>query len=662
VTKRRYRSDVDGLRAIAVVSVVFFHAQLPFVQGGFVGVDIFFVISGYLINGVILRSAQTGTFSYAEFYARRARRILPALIFVVTTSCIAGWFLLSASEYREMGSTALSALVGTSNITFWRFQDYFAPDARLAPLLMTWSLGVEEQFYLIIPTLTLLLSRGAATRGFAVLACVGLASLVFSVWCTGAYPTVAFYLLPARAWELAAGGLLAASELIWANRAGSLPLSPRLSDALGWTGLALVAIAIFGLKESVPFPGVAALLPVIGTVALIAADGSFVNRRLLGTAPLRFIGLVSYSWYLWHWPLIAYLRVVAVTSPPAQLLVVAAFVALGLAVLTWRFIEQPFRQGKLKARPVLVRYALALTMSVALPAVIKFGHGLPFRLPATTSQIEGVLAAGRGDCLAPWGLSHPDLSPDCRQEKPGRPTIALIGDSHAAALGPGLREVAKGHDNGFAILTKANCLPLSGVALWAAAHPSLAQDCAVFMRETLDLIIADPAMSTVVLAGSWDTLSQDLDLWRFVRLKLDPDAPQDVLLRSGLQSMVQQIVASGKMAIVVGDVPKFTFDVGRYAVMRSMRWRMKLAAMMATTTPNSTPDFVGEASLIRRSPRAVEMVEMAAREGGGIFVDLYDCFCSELGCEIADGGQPLFVDTNHLSTLGSQAAIAKLLP
>ena len=209
----RYRADIDGLRAIAVTSVVLFHAHLFPFASGYVGVDIFFVISGYLIGGIILRDVSARRFSFATFYARRARRILPALITVVLACCLAGWFLLSPNQFRDVGATAASALLGVSNIGYFKFRDYFAPDARLHPLLMTWSLGVEEQFYLCFPFLVFGIGRWAPRKTLAVLATVVLVSFFAALWCTYTYPAAAFYLLPFRAWELGAGVILAFIEL-----------------------------------------------------------------------------------------------------------------------------------------------------------------------------------------------------------------------------------------------------------------------------------------------------------------------------------------------------------------------------------------------------------------------------------------------------------------
>lgn len=648
-TKQFYRADIDGLRAIAVTSVVLAHAGFSCFQGGFLGVDIFFVISGYLINGIILRANETGTFQYVQFYSRRARRILPALICVVTASCIAGWFLLSASEYFELAATARSALLGLSNFSFWHWINYFRPDASLAPMLMTWSLGVEEQFYLIVPALMLVLSRGVTQRGFLIFALVAVSSLTFSYWCSYRFPETAFYLLPSRAWELAIGGLIAAAELIWAKSTKPLLQHALIREATGWAGLAAIGASVFSLTAAHPLTEIT-LLPVLGTAALISAKGSLANR-MLGAGPIRFVGLISYSWYLWHWPILAFLRIVAVGTPPTSARVVAVILSFVLAVLTWQFIEKPFRRVRLKPRPVLLCYAAVLAVAIMLPWSIKREVGFPFRLPPATNEVENFVVKSGLQCLVDFGEETPDPSPLCREEEKGRPTIALLGDSHAAALGRGVRAYTKSRQLGIEIFAKAACLPLTDVAARLERRPTLAHECAVFVRKSLDLITGDPSISTVVIAGQWSWPS----LSDFVVTSPNLHVAPNELFDSGLRKTVERIEAAGKTAIVVGDVPNFDFDVARYALTRSIPLRARLAASIGGPGQPDFPDIVSEDTV--DPPRDVQA---AAKAGHGIYVDLYDSFCSQRGCEIAKNGLPLFIDSDHLSHSGSIIAVKKL--
>ncbi len=468
-----YRPDIDGIRAIAVTSVVLFHAGIPPFRSGFVGVDIFFVISGYLIGGIIIRDVSRGKFDFVKFYARRARRILPALFLVVLFTCVAGWLLLDASEYRYVGATATSALLAVSNFSFWRFQDYFAPDARLKPLLMTWSLGVEEQFYFLFPFLIIFTARLAAKRIIAVLAMVTLASFALSVSWSNAYPAAAFYLLPSRVWELGTGAILAAWESTKPGQFAAMMQSRWLRETLSWIGLLLVVIGITAFDEFTRFPGTMALIPVIGAACLIATGGSSINDRLLSSRPMVFIGLISYSWYLWHWPLMSYLRIVVPYEPPMWAFAIVTAGSLAVAIISWRFVEQPFRSMRLAAAPTLVRYAAALGVALALPVVVRESDGLPARLPEAAKSVEAVATLGRGGkCLALFE-DAPNLSSECVSSSPDQSSVALLGDSHAGALADAFRELATQQNLGFRIFAKSSCRPLLDVGIWSKEYPDL---------------------------------------------------------------------------------------------------------------------------------------------------------------------------------------------
>ena len=298
---REYRADIDGLRAIAVSSVVLYHAAPYLVPAGFVGVDIFFVISGYLIGGIVYSGVSERSFSFANFYARRARRILPALIAVVLTSLIAGYFLLDAGAFKRLGSQSVSALVGASNIYFWQKQSYFDPGAEYEPMTMTWSLGVEEQFYICFPFIMFAILRLAKKWRVPILIGIAVLSFGLSIHTLSRSPEAAFYLLPPRAWELAAGVILA---ILHAE--GTLPAPRRsIANVIAVLGLGMIGASIFLFDASTPFPGWMALLPVLGTFLAIHARNSLINQKVLSLRPVVLVGLVSYSWYLWHWPLIA---------------------------------------------------------------------------------------------------------------------------------------------------------------------------------------------------------------------------------------------------------------------------------------------------------------------------------------------------------------------
>lgn len=355
-SRPRYRADVDGLRAIAILSVVLYHARLPLFDGGFVGVDVFFVISGYLIGGIVYRDVSRGRYSFGTFYVRRARRILPALLAMMLATAALALALLPPDDLRSFAKSAAAALFGSANIRFWALTHYFGIDWRQDPLVMTWSLGVEEQFYLFLPPLMLVLHRFAPRSIVPAIALLSFASMALSVRLTETQPSAAFYLLPGRAWELGIGVLAA----LWQeHRRGAI--GRRMAEPVGAAGLAAVLLAIVTFEERTHFPGIAALLPTLGTAALIVAEPGWINRTLLAATPMRFVGLISYSWYLWHWPVMVFTRVAVGSELSAATVALVVLVSFAAAVLSWRFVEQPFRRRS--AAPngrVLLRYAAAL--------------------------------------------------------------------------------------------------------------------------------------------------------------------------------------------------------------------------------------------------------------------------------------------------------------
>lgn len=363
----KYRPEIDGLRAVAVLSVMLFHGAVPGFSGGFVGVDVFFVISGFLITGILLKELQRGHFSLVAFYERRARRIMPALFVVLLFSVVVGWFVLDPSAFRSLGSALIATVLFGSNILFWRVTSYFA-DAFENPLLHTWSLGVEEQFYLFFPLILLGLWKFLPRRLGPTLVMLAVISLCVSTWALGTgRQAAAFYLLPSRAFELLLGSLAA-----WVAFTEKLPMArPRAAQVFSLVGLISIISAIAVYDKTMPFPGWRALLPTFGALLIILyAWPQTLVGRLLGSRPLVAVGLISYSAYLWHQPVFAFVRAAEVKLTVLSSLALILF-CLGLAWLSWRFVEQPFRKHNVFSRGrvfcgTAVASALAICVGVAL--------------------------------------------------------------------------------------------------------------------------------------------------------------------------------------------------------------------------------------------------------------------------------------------------------
>lgn len=381
-----YRREVDGLRAIAIVPVMLFHAGFETLSGGFVGVDVFFVISGYLITSIMLREMAQGRYSLLGFYERRARRILPALLVVLAACVAAAWAGMLPRELQRFGQSLVSVQLFGSNIYFWQTTDYFSPAAEQLPLLHTWSLAVEEQYYLLFPLLMMLCQRGGLRlQAAATLACAAL-SLALAQWGAAHYPIANFYLLPTRAWELLAGSLLAMGLPVFGR---GRPVPPAMAQAGGVAGLAMILAAVLLFNRDTPFPSVHALLPVVGTCLIIA----FASRqtwvgKLLSTAPMVAIGLISYSAYLWHQPVLVFARYLPFEPGAAWSKAALVVLALLLAAFSWWVIERPFRERRLLAgRAGLFIASLAgMVLFGALGLALDLHQGFPGRGQAEALQ------------------------------------------------------------------------------------------------------------------------------------------------------------------------------------------------------------------------------------------------------------------------------------
>ncbi len=474
-----FRADINGLRALAVIGVVAFHADRALLPGGFSGVDVFFVISGFLISRIILSECAVGHFSLAMFYAKRARRILPALLIVAAAVWIVGWFRAAPTQFRDIGG----GLLGNSYFTvnFWLLRlagvgGYFGADSATKPLLHLWSLSIEEQFYLVWSVLVLALHRLASRVLPFVILAIFLASFAYCVVLTPIDPIGAFYLPWTRGWELALGALLAYREVFWLR---AWPYPSRVLANLGAAfGVALILIGYLYLNEAQPFPGWRAAIPTFGCALVIANPRSLVGDVALGNRVAGFFGVISYPLYLWHWPLFAFAHIWPSVIPTPGVMFALAVVAVGLAAFTYRFIEAP-AAALFRRRP----YALAVGLVAALAATGIVGRvtydskGFPGRFPPLVTQVFDFSANGAEgkrlmDCFYRRDDRAYPLEEERRRaarffedhrcvvaEEPARPTILVVGDLHAAHLFAGLNRTFGDRANVMA-LAAVFCVPL----------------------------------------------------------------------------------------------------------------------------------------------------------------------------------------------------------
>jgi peptidoglycan/LPS O-acetylase OafA/YrhL len=656
---QQYRLDIDGLRAIAILSVVAFHADLSFLRGGFAGVDTFFVVSGYLIGGIVYREATSNTFSFARFYQRRAKRILPALFGILIASYLIALLLLSPAELRQFAGTALAAIFSSSNVQIWLTSGYFTTSSKFNPLLMTWSLAVEEQFYALFPiALLFLLNVRRSLVAHAVAFCSVL-SFGIALWAVEYHATAAFFLVPTRAWEIGLGVLLAIRAC---DRAIAPLRSPLALHGLAAVGSALL-VASFLLSKPNQFPGLAALVPVLGTLLLIETPGSFVNN-FLSTAPIVFVGRLSYSWYLWHWPLLSFARIASDRPLPLRMTLSIAILSFFAAAASFYFIEEPFRHSKTPAPQMLFRYATLLFAISVFPLVLLSTKGLPQR-SAQLALMQGHEAAVTKDtCLAAYGRVTPRLTPDCIASPQESHIIALLGDSHAAALAGVLRSAARKHGYALDEITKSSCPPLQEASLFMPNHAGHERDCFSFNIRTLDYLRAHPEIHTVVLASFWSGpfISPD-DGYSYVSTSFAPttisvsDSRKN--LQRGLNAEVAQLQLARKQVILLKDAPVLTFDPVRNQIANFIPLRHALSGLLSPT-PAVQLSASGRTFPYDDSQESSIIDSVAARSPGIRVYDLRKNLCQRGECLVLSHGSLEYIDSNHLSEMGAATALADL--
>jgi peptidoglycan/LPS O-acetylase OafA/YrhL len=497
-----YRPDIDGLRAVAVLAVLAFHARLPFVTGGFIGVDVFFVISGYLISAIIMREIAQDRFSVLAFYERRIRRIFPAMLAMFLVVTLVAAYLLLPFEVVTYAQSLLAALFSGSNFLFWHQVGYFDASSAYKPLLHTWSLAVEEQFYIFFPPFLLLLKKFWPRRTKAAILTVTAFSFAASIVVVAHDTSAGFYFAPLRAWELLFGTILSQHYLPPLRRAFERHLASV-------AGLAMILLPVYFYQETTPFPGLAALPPCLGAALIIAAGetGPSIVGRVLSWRPVVFVGLISYSLYLWHWPVIVfqttdYLFVPARYAGKHLVGPAIILVSFALAILSWAFIEKPFRSGRLRSGRTTLFLAtggaVAVLSAMALGLILL--HGLPSRYPPDARQVAAYLGThnpGRNEvCFITPASSFKDYAQDvCLAQHPGRKSILLIGDSYAASLYRAFTVAFPDRD-----ILQANASACRAL-LHEPEHKS--RDCKDMFNFIFGDFLVHHHVDTIVLAGSW---------------------------------------------------------------------------------------------------------------------------------------------------------------
>lgn len=632
-----YRREIDGLRAIAVVPVLLFHAGFTAFSGGFVGVDVFFVISGYLITSIILHELKDGSFSIVGFYERRARRILPALLLVVAACIPVAWVLMLPAEHRDFLRSVFAVAIFASNFLFWRETGYFDTAAEFKPLLHTWSLAVEEQYYLIFPLAIAALWRWRRSAILPAMAGVALASFALAVWLTPIDPGSAFFLLPTRFWELLVGALVAHYMFQRQLSGGADALGgPLAAEVAGLAGLAAIGYATVAFDQATPFPGANALIPTFGAALIILGTGpQTLAGRLLGSRLLVGIGLISYSTYLWHQPLFAFARIKATDEPGHLVLAGLILLSFALAYATWRLVERPFRDRRRMGRRQIFAWASAGTIACAAVGLAgHFQRGYPGRFSPDDRALLASAERSYRETMGVFGLRRCFLDVDqapgtlsenkCSGEM-GRPApVIVFGDSHAAHVVAGVKAYFEPKGMVVGQWTAAGC---RAIDMARKSHR-----CRQVHRAFVDGVLPGlPQGSLIVLATDWLSAS-----------KQGGEGP----FRAGLVDLLATLQRHRLQALVIGQTPFFA----KHPVGAMVRGGAK----------------PGETIYLRAADfRAVNRIlAQEASRFGFVFADPSEVMCrrdAPLSCLASEGGKFLYFDAYHLSLEGSRSKIAELL-
>ena len=609
----KYRPDIDGLRAIAVLSVVVFHAAPGRLPAGFIGVDIFFVISGFLISSILIKGLQNDCFSLIDFYARRIKRIFPALLVVLTACLGIGYFLLTDDELKELAKHIAAGAGFVSNIVLWTESGYFDQSADFKPLLHLWSLGIEEQFYILWPVLLWLAWR-LRDGVFALTAMFAVLSFALNAWQIHTDAVATFYLPFTRFWELLIGALLAASTL----RTGVPVIAHRPQAAIASaTGMALLGASFLLVDKSHAFPGWRALLPTIGTALMIwAGPQAWLNRAVLSNRVLVWFGLISFPLYLWHWPLLSFLRIVEGTEIAQWKRAAAVAVAIVLAWLTYELVEKSVRHR----RNGWIAIALAgLMASIGLVgAAGYFSDGFQGRTLAPRVMNTGDI--GHHPFFAHIGSNYFPCTPSdiadtagdwngyvrCFQSQSSADhDVVLLGDSHAEHLFPGL----------------AARMPGSNVVFYGKGGLPFHSN-ADFNR-IFEILLADTHVKRVIISANWAE-----------RLRTYPEREW----QEQLAQTIKSLTIAGKKVYLIVDVPRFSFSPSRCKYVG----RFGSSNLCVEADQQTDLTYIPAFQALARTNPDVSIIQISP------------LFCGHGQCTMALDGQLLYRDDNHLNVTGSK--------
>ena len=642
-----YRADIDGLRAIAVVAVVAYHAFPHWLPGGFVGVDVFFVISGFLISGQLMAAASSGTFSFSNFYARRIRRIFPALIVVLIAAGITGWFVLLPREWMELRTHIGASAIFANNIVLWTESGYFDQPSELKPLLHLWSLGVEEQFYLLWPLLIWWSSK--RVRWTTAIAIVTGVSFVINVLIAERGDASAAFFLPhTRLWQLAAGAYLAALAREGRGLVGQFS-TWRAAHVMSAGGLLLIVLSFIAVSRAIVYPGWAALMPTFGAWLVIAAgSGALINRVVLSNRAMVFVGLISYPLYLWHWPILSFLQITEQGDVPRAMQLMAIALSVILAAITYLMIELPVRR---RFTPATLRRVEPLLASMAAVGIVMYVAITTDWLtpPARTAlQIDAPVRNDLNSSVC--RKRFPNVGEYCQVFDPDLPiTTALIGDSHAAHYMPGFATMLRRTKFETVVhLGHTGCPPLLGIE---RLNQTGDNSCTRVNKAVIDAVLAGQSIGTVWLsfrgaAAVTGIVREGGGIDDRFRLS-DGSGTNESAVRDGLRTTIRVLQTGGKRVGVLLQVPELPFRVDECTG----------RPLSFAHGPARVPCSVPRDTVMARQASYRNIIADMQREFGIEVYDPLPALCDGRDCHAVANGHLLYFDDNHLGIVGSSWAL-----
>ena len=642
-----YRPEIDGLRAVAVLPVILFHAGFELFSGGYVGVDVFFVISGYLITSILLREMERGSFSIVRFYERRARRILPALFFVVACCLPFAWMWMLPDDLKRFGQSLVAVAMFSSNIYFWRKTDYFAPVAEEQPLLHTWSLAVEEQFYILFPLFLMVCWQFGKSKIFAWLALLAVLSLGLAELGWRHQPTANFYLLPTRAWELLAGSMLAFLPSAKVNQASN----SKVAEIASMIGLALIVYSIFVFDASTPFPSIYTVIPVTGTV-LIIAFGSLKScvGKLLSRAPFVWVGLISYSAYLWHQPIFAFLRVRGVGHPSQLEFALGAVASLGLAYLTWKLIEQPTRTARISQASLLKASFLGLIAMLCFGLTVHVTQGFERRFALLDEAVTSTFSRANANCFdKQTNANKLGICSIASDEETSKADYLVLGDSHMYSMLPGFRKVeaTNGHARKGAYVGFSGCPPLLGVHALRSDQKN--KNCFDLNRKTLESAI-ELGVKEVYLVARWTYYTDGGytgDDFSFIGTTPDARGNKESSREAfiyGLEKTLSEWREKGIVVRIVLQVPQQKYEPKEIYFKAAVEKDVAVLEALSVTNVehNKLQEWVNSSFEIHVAAGRVDLIDPAS------------VMCLELRCPVGTISASFYFDNDHLSINGAK--------